>query len=108
MPTQTTLGLLGSQIAGAGAPWPRPVIAAFVLDAGLQGLPLDRGTSGTANLSYITMPAPVIRDLQTFREIAPFTTVDFLLDEETFTGFQRFFQRLQDEAAGIGITARAW
>ena len=102
-----TLGLLGSQIAGSQAPWPRPVLATVVLDAELQGLPLDQGTSGTTNLSYITVPAPVIRDLQTFREITPFTTVDFLLDEETLSGFERFFQRLQDEATGIGITARA-
>ena len=101
-----TLGLLGSQIAGSQAPWPRPVIASFVLDAELQGLPLDQGTSGTANLSYITVPAPILRDLQTFREITPFTTVDFLLDEETLSRFESFFRRLQDEAAGIGITAR--
>ena len=101
-----TLSFLGSYLAASGAPWSTPVIATFVIDAELQGLPFDAGTSGTTNLSYLTNPAPFGRDLQTFRQIIPFTTVDLLIIESAVTGFPEFIDRGQQEAAQIGINLR--
>ncbi len=100
------LDFLGSQVAGIGAPWPRPVVAGRVVDARLQGLPLDAGTSGVADFTYVTVPAPITRDLQMLQEIAPTQTVDLLLSPEALDGFGEFIDRLREEAASVGITLR--
>jgi outer membrane protein TolC len=63
---------------------PRPVIAPFIIDAGVQGLPRTDGASGVSNLSYLTGTITIRRALEVFKEITPFrhlvslNTRDFL------------------------------
>ena len=101
-----TLDFVGSHVAGTGAPWARPVVAAFVLDARLQGLPAREGTSGTPNLAYVTVPAPIARDLGTFQKIVPATTVHMLIDQEAGLVLGDFVDRVVQEAEGVGVDLR--
>ena len=75
-----TLGVLGSHAAAQRASLPKPVLAPFVADPELQGLPYEDGASGKENLSYISLDVDIGRDLTAFREIVPFTRLAVLLD----------------------------
>ena len=99
-------GLLSSETAARGAPWPKPVIATSVFDAALQGFPKTNGASGVANLTYVAPPppGPVARDLVRFRELASFERVAILVDEVAAVTFAAFIGRLQETAAELEIT----
>jgi outer membrane protein TolC len=62
----------------------KPVIAPFIIDAGVQGLPRTDGASGVRNLNYLTGTITIRRALEVFKEITPFkhlvslNTRDFL------------------------------
>ena len=101
-----TQGLLSSELAARGAPWPKPVIASTVFDARLQELPQSSGASGVANLTYIAYPSPgpLLRDLGKFRELVPFSNAAILVDEEVAATFAGLLGRLQETAADMGIT----
>lgn len=100
-----TQSLLSSELSAQGAPWPKPVIAAAVFDAGLQGFPEDNGTSGVANLTYVAapQPGPVVRDLERFRELATFRRVAVLMDEVAAGALAGFIDPLQETASAMGI-----
>jgi hypothetical protein len=74
------LGVLASQVAAQRAALPRPVVAAFVTNRGLQHLPYKDGASGKTNLSYVSLDVDIRRDLMAFREIVPFERLAFLID----------------------------
>ena len=98
-------GLLSSETAARGAPWPKPVIAASVFDGRLQGFPESGGTSGVANLTYIAPPppGPVVRDLAKFRELASFTRLAMLVDEQAAVTFAAFIDQLLETAVELGM-----
>ncbi|MCE2398907.1 MAG: TolC family protein [Gemmatimonadetes bacterium] len=99
-------GFLSSEMAVRGAPWPKPVIASTVFDAGLQGFPETTGTSGVANLAYIAPPppGPVARDLLKFRELASFSAAAILVDEEVAVTLAGLLEQLRAASADVGIT----
>ncbi len=101
-----TQGLVAAAaVAGRRAPWPKPVIAASVFDARLQGFPSTDGTSGVANLTYIAPPppGPVVRDLVKFRELASFARAAILVDEAAAATLADFAGPLLEAAAELGI-----
>jgi len=52
---------------------PKPIIATFVLDHELQGIPWESGTSGIKNLNYLSSFSDSFRrDIETFSRIIPF------------------------------------
>jgi outer membrane protein TolC/ABC-type uncharacterized transport system substrate-binding protein len=59
----------------------KPVFAAYVVDAKLQGLPAKDGTSGVRNLNYINTFTDLDRAIQVFRDITPFYKVAFVADK---------------------------
>ena len=72
------LGVLGTNCGCIITDLPKPVLAPFVLDMDLQGLPSREGASGVPNLSYTAFPSTIRRDLETFRQIAPFLKLAIL------------------------------
>ena len=65
---------------------PKPVVAAFVLDPGVQGFPIettDAGerVSGIRNLSYLTFSGDPAAEFGRFQEIAPFDHVAYLMND---------------------------
>ena len=95
-----TLGLLGSHAAAQRVTLPKPVLAPFVADRKLQGLPFKNGVSGKPNLSYISLDVDIGRDLMAFREIVPFARLAFLLDGAMLEAIPA----IRDEVARTGRT----
>ncbi len=68
-----TLGIIGSTEVSKRRNLNKPVIAPWVIDRELLGLPInEKGASGIKNLYYLARPITLIRDIQVFREIVPF------------------------------------
>ena len=65
-------GILASDEACRRRDLPRPLIAPYVLDASIQGCPLEGGSSGEPNLVYATYPPSFVSDIRTFHSIVPF------------------------------------
>lgn len=59
----------------------KPVFATLVVDAKLQGIPSDKGTSGIRNLNYINTLSDIDREFQLFRRITPFYRVVIVVDD---------------------------
>ena len=69
------MGVIASQDLATRGPLPKPVIAPVVIDAERQHVPVNNGTSGVKNLSYLVYPTTFVRDLQIYRDIIPIRTL---------------------------------
>ena len=105
-----TLGPVSSAVAaGRGAP-AKPVLAAFVLDPVLQGLPVARDAdgvrvSGVANLNYVAFSADHSEEIRRFRDVAPFTRLGYLVDRALLAAAPAFGPNLVRRAATLGVDA---
>lgn len=97
------LGAISSHEVAGRADLSKPTIAAFVVDAELQGLPTDRGASGVANLSYVAIPSAVNRDLIAFREITPFSHVAFLMNAGLLDAIPGLTAGAREAARALGV-----
>ena len=75
-----TLGEVATHEACKRRRFSKPVFAAYVVDADLQGIPSKKGTSGVRNLNYINTLSNVERNFQQFRRITPFYRVAIVVD----------------------------
>lgn len=71
-------GAIVSQELALMGQLPKPCIAPFIVDALMQGVPEDSGTSGVKNLSYITSPWRETERLKMFRRVVPFSKLVIL------------------------------
>lgn len=76
-----TPGVIASNEVSLRKRLPKPVIAPFVIDAKLQGLPLKKGTSGVKNLNYLDSFKSFERAVKAFTEILPFAKLTVLVDQ---------------------------
>ena len=75
-----TLGHVASnEIAKRGDLF-KPAIAAFLIDADLQNLPITEGSSGVANLAYIDRMQRLERELTSFKDITPISHLAIMVD----------------------------
>jgi len=102
-----TLGVLGSHAAAQRARLPKPVVAPFISNQGLQKLPYKNGTSGKHNLSYVSLDVDIERDLKAFRKIVPFTRLAFLIDSEIAKAIPGVRNEVTRVARKLGITITA-
>ena len=65
-------GILASAEVCQRSEFPKPVIAPFILDADLQGLPFTNGANGVKNLNYVVSPERFETDIETYRDIYEF------------------------------------
>jgi outer membrane protein TolC/ABC-type uncharacterized transport system substrate-binding protein len=74
-----TLGIIGSTEVSKRRNLNKPVIAPWVIDRELLGLPInEKGASGVRNLYFLARPITLSRDIQVFREIVPFNRMALL------------------------------
>lgn len=97
------LGALSSNCACLRGSLPKPVLAPFVLDAELQGLPQKDGASGVKNLSYTAFPNPIRRHLEVFREIVPFRKLALLTTPYYMEALQGIRTRFPAVAREMGV-----
>jgi len=98
-----TIGVIGSDVAIHHRSPGKPLIAPFVLSRQLQKAPYVDGASGVKNLTYITYPFDLARDLKLFRRIASFERLSFIADAEVFTAVPAFGDALREAAAAEGV-----
>ncbi len=107
-------GVLASHQACLRQNLQKPVVAPFVIDAGIQGLPHKDGVSGIKNLSYLDIPQTVQRDVKAFYDIYPFKKLAVLLSKpflEAIPSLQKpieqtfFEQNLKFEFIRVGTSA---
>lgn len=84
------LGILASQEVGQRKQLPKPVIAPFIIDSRLQGVPFKKGASGVKNLNYLASMKSFERNLEAFKEVFPFTRLSLLVDRVLLEAFPLF------------------
>jgi outer membrane protein TolC len=98
-----SLGPFATQELGLRGPLPKPAIAAWVLDVEAQRFPSAGDSSGVKNLSYLTTPGSILRDLQKFREITGCGSVHVLIDSAFQKAIPEVPETVQDGARRLGI-----
>ena len=73
-----TAGVLGSNEAGHRGAFSKPVIAPFVINAGLQNIPLVDGTSGVKNFAYVAFPSNIVHNIRIFQSVVSFSRMAYL------------------------------
>lgn len=81
------LGIIAADNAGKRKNLAKPVVAPYVIDARIQGLPLDPklGSSGKKNFTYVTNPSVLGNDLRALNELTQATKVAFMVSEGFLT-----------------------
>ena len=92
------LGILGSGEVCRLGPLKKPVIAPYVLNPKLQGIPIKDGTSNTPNLSYLTLEVDIRRHIELFREIFSFQKLVILGSSVVYDANPDFFHSMLDVA----------
>jgi len=78
----------------------KPVVAPYVVNRSVQQLPIEDGSSGVANLTYIDSMFHVGRDLQSFQKIVSFKSLAVILDQREVTAIpeiSKFARQLANE-----------
>ena len=84
-----TLGFLSSAAAAQLSDYPKPVIAATMLDPGIQGLSLQPDSStGIPNFSYVPSMIRLRNDMRAFHDMFGFNHLAVLIPEPLYTNFQ--------------------
>jgi len=94
-----TLGVIASNEIVKQHRLNKPVIAAFILDPEMQGIPLKNGMSGIKNLNFIHTPFTSRNTLQDFQSVAEFKNMAFLFNKyylETIPQLERQIQSLAE------------
>lgn len=100
------LGALASHEAGQRRSLSKPVFAPFVIDATLQKMPLREGTSGVQNLSYVTFPSDIERDLRAFLNVVRFNKVAFIASAGIVKALPQLLQSVEATVAGLGLEVK--
>ena len=101
-----TLGFGASHYAAQKRDLKKPVIAAAVVDAQLQGFPEKNGTSGVRNLNYISPLRDRAQGIRSLRELVPFKSLTVLIDRnfsQTIPDPDLFIKTVREIADDMGI-----
>lgn len=96
-----TTGVVGSHLVSRMGDLPKPVVAAFIIDADFQGLPRREAGSGVENLNYISVHD--LGDLPAFHEIIPFTRLGLLVDARFAEAIPEMEERVRVAAGESGL-----
>ncbi|MDH3458105.1 MAG: TolC family protein [Gemmatimonadota bacterium] len=100
-----TSGVIGSVDAVRRGALPKPVIAPYIPDAALLGVPEVDGGSGIPNLVYITHPTQVLREIQAFREVVEFQHLVILTNPYYLEAVPELRQRLDEAMRAVEMRA---
>lgn len=94
-------GIASHEVAKRG-PLPKPVIAVFVSDPELQGLPQKEGASGVKNLNYLNEAYSVTHTIKLFQGIVHFKKLAVLMNPALLVAIPELEERAKQEVAGLG------
>ena len=89
-----TAGVLGSNEAGHRTSFSKPVIAPFVINAALQGIPLVNGSSGIKNFTYVAFPSDVVHNIRIFQSVVSFDHMAYLYTPVVLQAIPELVQNL--------------
>jgi outer membrane protein len=100
-----TLGFLSSAAAAQLSAYPKPVIAATLLDPGLQELSLQPDSStGIPNFSYISSMIRLRNDMRAFYDMFGFNHLAVLVPEPLYVNFQPLHAFLNQEGQTFDLS----
>lgn len=99
------LGPIGSHLLARSADLPRPAIAAVVVDAAWQGIPLRDGASGVRNLTWVDRSYSVGATLADFHELVPFERLAVVLDSSVVRAIPGLEPGVAELVRGVGAEA---
>jgi len=98
-----TLGLLASSEVARIERLAKPVIAAVVPDAELQGFPFRNGVSGRRNFVYISSFKGIDEELSTFHRTVGFSHLTIIADETSMGAVPEFRTKSAQLARDLGF-----
>jgi ABC-type uncharacterized transport system substrate-binding protein len=98
------LGPIASNEACHRGALPKPVVAPFIINAVAQDLPRKDGATGVKNLSCITYPSDIPRDIEVFRELAPFTKITVLLSSAVHEAIPHLADNVRAQLQSMQLT----
>jgi outer membrane protein len=98
-----TMGHVASNEIAKRRDLPKPVIAAFLIDADLQGLPITEGSSGVANLAYVDRMQRIERELTSFQDITPISHLAIMVDNNIIKTIPQVAEAVKNMASQKGI-----
>jgi outer membrane protein TolC len=96
-----TLGPIGSHELAHRRDLPKPAIAALIIDAALQELPVSEGASGVRNLNYVDVAFTTGRTVEVFHDIVPYHRLAVLLHPGVLGAIPRLGDRGRELAAAV-------
>ena len=97
------LGIMASDDVCQRRDLSKPVLAPFVIDAEIQGLPLEGDVSGVENLSYVFFPASIQSDIEAFLQVVPFTRLTVLVNQRYQEAIPELADRTQKMVQALGV-----
>lgn len=97
------LGIMAGAEATQRGPFPKPVIAPFIIDSEVPGLPFENGASGVRNLAYLASPGSLERDLKAFIEITDFRKLVVVGARTILASFDRLEPYIAQVATTLGL-----
>ncbi len=99
------IGVFSSNEVGHRRKLSKPVVAPFVVDRKLQGLPYKNGKSGVRNLTYVAYPSDLVRDIKVFHDVVSFKKLTCVIDEVAIEAVPGIENSCRQAAEGIGVGA---
>jgi outer membrane protein TolC len=81
----------------------KPAIAALLIDADLQDLPITEGSSGVTNLAYVDRLQRLEREVDSFQDITPISHLAILVDNTIIKFIPQVITAVKDMVSQKGI-----
>jgi len=100
-----TLGVIASHEIATKEKLKKPVIAPFILNPKMQGVPLEKGISGLKNLNYIHTPFTSENTLMDFRRVVKFNSMAYLINKSYLETIPALKENIIGLTKKVGIQA---
>ncbi len=98
-----TMGHVASSEIARRRDLSKPAIAALLIDADLQNLPITEGSSGIKNLAYVDRMQRISREIDSFQDITPISHLAILMDSDIIESMPKVITAAENMASQKGI-----
>ena len=98
-----TMGHVASNEIAKRRDLSKPAIAAFLIDADLQNLPITEGSSGVNNLAYVDRMQRIEREISSFQDITPISHLAIMVDNNIIQTIPQVVKSTEKMASQKGI-----
>ena len=98
-----TMGHVASSEIARRPDLSKPAIAALLIDASLQDMPITEGSSGVKNLAYIDRMQRLEREVYSFQDITPISHLAILADSNVLESMPRIIKDVENMLSKKGL-----